>query len=197
MYTLYGFKGSGSAAIEMALTLTEAPCQIVDAASWEPDSALQKLAELNPLKQIPTLVLPDGSILTESAAILIQLGLDFPSSGLLPAQPELRAQAIRGLVYISANCYSLIGIIDYPERLVAGEDDAFNEIVRKVQCSACITTGIFSPASIRVQAVWEAVNRTPSIFWRLWYPRGLAHARTWQRPILISSLYLRESSPTL
>ena len=27
-----------------------------------------------------------------------------------------RAQAMRGLVYIAANCYAAIGIIDYPER---------------------------------------------------------------------------------
>jgi GST-like protein len=123
MYTLYGSKGAGSAAIEMALALANVPFKMVDAASWEPGSSLQELTAANPLMQIPTLVMPDGSILTESAAILIQLGLSYPTSGLLPEDSVLRAQAIRGLVYIAANCYCAIGIIDYPERWLAEADD--------------------------------------------------------------------------
>jgi GST-like protein len=130
MYTLYGFQGSGSAAVEMALELADLPFKIVDAASWEPNSSIQELETINPLKQIPTLVLPDGSILTESAAILIHLGLTHPASGILPTDSMLRAQAIRGLVYISANCYSAIGIIDYPERWLSEKDDAMKENVR-------------------------------------------------------------------
>jgi glutathione S-transferase len=54
------------------------------------------LARINPLKQIPTLVTPDGQVLTESAAILIHLGLEFPASALLAGN---RAQILRGLVY--------------------------------------------------------------------------------------------------
>jgi GST-like protein len=131
MYTLYGFRGSGSAAVEMALELAEVPFRIVDAATWEQTSSIQALAAVNPLKQIPTLVLPDGSILTESAAILIQLGLTHPASCLLPADAMLRAQAIRGLVYIAANCYSAIGIIDYPERWLAEKDELVKDNVRK------------------------------------------------------------------
>ncbi len=130
MYTLYGFRGSGSAAVEMALERAGVSFKTVEAASWEQSSSIQELETLNPLKQIPTLVLPDGSILTESAAILIQLGLTYPSSGLLPVDPTPRAQAIRGLVYIAANCYSAIGIIDYPERWLAEKDDSMKESVR-------------------------------------------------------------------
>ena len=77
---------------------------------------------MNPLAQIPTLVLPDGSVMTESAAILIHLGLAHPESGLLPADAH-RAQMLRGLVYIAANCYAAIGIIDYPERWCSDADE--------------------------------------------------------------------------
>ncbi|CAI8921292.1 GST-like protein [Pseudomonas sp. IT-P253] len=122
MYQLYGHKNSGAAAIEAALELCEIPYRFIDAeASLETAQALEKL---NPLKQIPTLQLPDGSILTESAAILIHLGLTFPQSKLLPALPAERDQAIRGLVYIVSNCYSAIGIIDYPERWLAKVDES-------------------------------------------------------------------------
>lgn len=114
MYQLYGHRNSGAAAIEAALELCEIPYRFIDVESTpEAASALEKL---NPLKQIPTLQLPDGSILTESAAILIHLGLTFPSSQLLPDDAAERDQAIRGLAFIVSNCYAAIGVIDYPER---------------------------------------------------------------------------------
>ena len=122
MHALYGSQGSGAAAVEAALVLANIPFRMVDAASWEPGPGLTELTRVNPLAQIPTLVLPDGSVMTESAAILIHLGLSHPESGLLPKDAS---QAIRGLVYIAANCYAAIGIIDYPERYCAnpGDDD--------------------------------------------------------------------------
>jgi len=127
MYTLFGTTGSGSAAVEAALERTGAPFRIVTASSWEPDSALAELSAVNPLQQIPTLAMPDGSVLTESAAILIHLGLAYPQAGLLPADVSARAQAIRGLVYIAANCYSAISVSDYPERWCADIDESARE----------------------------------------------------------------------
>jgi GST-like protein len=79
-------------------------------------------------------VLEDGTVLTESAAILIHLGLLHPASGLLPGDPPARALALRGLVYIAANCYAAIGVIDHPERWLAGNPDttaAAQESLRK------------------------------------------------------------------
>src|SRR5687768_2819985 len=116
VYTLYGSRGSGSAAIEVALRACQLSYKVVRASTWEADSALDELARVNPLRQIPTLLLPDGSVMTESAAILIHLGLVAPEGRLLPQDVAPRAQAIRGLVFIAANCYSAIGINDYPER---------------------------------------------------------------------------------
>ncbi len=75
MWTLYGSAGSGSAVVEMALTRCGQRCHVLRASTWEPDSAQAELQRVNPLGQIPTLVAPDGSVLTDSAAILIHLGL--------------------------------------------------------------------------------------------------------------------------
>src|SRR3954463_5442596 len=111
MCTLYGAKGSGAAGVEAALRLAGQPFKWVEAASWQQTPALQRLKAVNPLAQVPTLELEDGTIMTESAAILIWLGQHYPHSGLLPREP---VQAIRGLVYIAANCYAAIGIIDFP-----------------------------------------------------------------------------------
>jgi len=80
--------------------------------------------------QIPTLVLPDVSVMTESAAILLHLGLAAKPGVLLPADEAARAQSIRGLVYIPANCYSCITILDYPERFTTATDKESLDKVR-------------------------------------------------------------------
>ena len=130
MYTLFGFNGSGSASVECALEMTRAPYRIVDAASWEENDALAELARVNPLKQIPTLQLPGGEILSESVAILMHLGTAYPNSGLLPGAQVERDLALRGLVYIAANCYPCITIVDYPDRFTTATDDASFAAIR-------------------------------------------------------------------
>jgi GST-like protein len=130
MYTLYGKKGSGSASTQAALEIIGSPYRLVKMASWEPNAAFARLLEVNPLGQIPTLVLSDGSVLSESAAILIHLGTAHPESALLPVAASARAQAIRGLVFIAANCYAAISIIDFPERWCSDADEATLERIR-------------------------------------------------------------------
>lgn len=142
MFTLYGTKRSGSAAVEAALEIAGAEFRVVDAASWEPGLGLGELRRVNRLAQVPTLQLADGSVLTESAAILISLGMQFPVSHLLPADLGQRAQAIRGLVYIAANRYAAIGIIDYPERWCDEPDDA-------------VRARIISGSIRRMHLLWE------------------------------------------
>ena len=132
MYTLYGKKGSGSASTQVALDVIGAPYRIVETASWDTNDAYVELLKVNPLGQIPTLVLEDGSALSESAAILMHLGEAHAESGLLPRDASARAQALRGLVFIPANCYAAISVIDFPERWCADadNDDAVKDRIR-------------------------------------------------------------------
>lgn len=141
-WVLYGSDGSGSAAVELALRQAGQAYRVVRASTWEADSAQAALARVNPLGQIPTLVAPGGEVLTESAAVLTELGLRFPASGLLPADVADRARSVRGMVYIAANCYAAIGVIDYPERWLAGGDDAAAEALR-------------AGARVRLHRLWE------------------------------------------
>jgi GST-like protein len=130
-FVLFGFKGSGSAAIEAALEWAGLPYRMVRTASWAKGSSLDKLAAINPLKQIPTLVLPDGTVLSESAAILIHLGLTCPKAGLLPGEPSARARCLRALVYIAANCYSAVSVTDFSQRWTASTDESAQQAVRQ------------------------------------------------------------------
>jgi GST-like protein len=133
-YTLYGSRNSGSAMVEAALELAKAPYRLVGAATWDRSGdkaeAFAELKHVNPLHQIPTLVTPQGAVVSESAACLIHLGLAHPRAQLLPADPAQRALALRALVFVAANCYSAIGIIDYPERWLGRSDKAANERLR-------------------------------------------------------------------
>ena len=133
MWTLYGSNGSGSAAVEMGLLRCGLRYRVVRASTWEPDSDQAALHKVNPLGQIPALVAPDGAVMTESAAILIALGLQFPKAQLLPAQSAACAQNLRGLVYIAANCYAAIGVIDYPQRWCP---DASESTLKKLRAGA-------------------------------------------------------------
>jgi len=132
MYTLYGKKGSGSASTQVALDVIGAPYRIVETASWDTNDAYVELLKVNPLGQIHTLVLEDGSALSESAANHMHLGEAHPQSGLLPKDASARAQAFRGLVFIPANCYAAISVIDFPERWCEGaeNDDALKDRIR-------------------------------------------------------------------
>lgn len=128
--TLFGSPGSGSAAVEMALRAATLDYRVVRASTWEPDSAQAELRAVNPLGQIPTLVLADGTVMTESAAILLHLALSHPRAGLIPSAARERATALRGLVFIAANCYPAVSISDYPERWTTAATAPAREKVR-------------------------------------------------------------------
>uniref|UniRef100_B0T308 Glutathione S-transferase family protein n=1 Tax=Caulobacter sp. (strain K31) TaxID=366602 RepID=B0T308_CAUSK len=121
-YTIYGALGSGSVPVEAALTLLKQPHTVIEAPTWEGAAQQAKVAGVNPLKQIPALITPDGETITESAAILIWLGDRFPEARLAPAlDSPLRAQFLRWMVFVPASIYSLFWVRDDPSRL-AGPD---------------------------------------------------------------------------
>ncbi|WP_426753957.1 glutathione S-transferase family protein [Myxococcus sp. Y35] len=87
-YELIGSPGCGSAIIEMAMRIAGIPCRLTDLPYLEPGPGRDRLLKLNPLGQVPTLVLPDGRIMTESAAILLHLHDVAPQAGLVPSASE-------------------------------------------------------------------------------------------------------------
>ncbi len=68
MLTLYGKKGSGSAAVQVGLEIARLAYRRGETASWQESPRLAELRRVNPSAQIPTLLLDDGSVMTESAA---------------------------------------------------------------------------------------------------------------------------------
>jgi len=117
-YTLYGAPGSGATPIHAALTLIGAQVETVEISPWESEAERERMSSINPMRQVPALVLPSGELMTESAAILIWLGDRYPEAGLCPAPGDpLRARYLRWMVYLSASIYSLFWVRDEPTRL--------------------------------------------------------------------------------
>ena len=118
-YTLYGAPGSGATPVHAALTLIGAQVETVDIAPWEGEAERERVSTVNPMRQVPALVLPSGEVMTESAAILIWLGDRYPEAGLCPAPDDpLRAPYLRWMVYLPAAIYSMFWVRDEPSRLV-------------------------------------------------------------------------------
>ena len=88
---------------------------------------------LNPSGKIPALRLPEGEIVTESAAILLTLADHFPQSGLLPAHgAPARAAAYRWLAFMASEIYPFVEIVDYPARFAPDgtQADSLREVAR-------------------------------------------------------------------
>jgi GST-like protein len=120
MITLYGARASGSVAVEATLTLLGIPYELIEAETWAEPAARERVAPANPMRQVPTLVLPSGEIMTESAAILIDLADSHPRAALAlrPDDPQ-RRQFLRWMVYVPAAIYSLHWIKPDPGRIGA------------------------------------------------------------------------------
>jgi GST-like protein len=120
--TLYGAEASGAVAVEAALTLLGLPYQLIEGATWAEAAARDRVAPTNPMRQIPTLVLPDGEVMTESAAILIYLADLHPEARLVPALDDpRRRQFLRWMLYVSSAIYSLHWIKPDVKRIGAPE----------------------------------------------------------------------------
>ena len=116
---LIGSRDCGSIIIEMALALTGLAHSVTDVPYLEPGPARARLLALNPLGQVPTLVLADGQVMTESAAILLHLHDLAPGAGLLPPfGARNRAAVLNRLVQLVAAVYPTFTYGDDPARWV-------------------------------------------------------------------------------
>lgn len=106
MYELFGWKLTGSLAIEAALTEAGADFKITPVNLKAGETRTEAFTAINPRQQIPALRLPDGSVMTEGAAILLHIADAFPDMRLapVPGSPE-RGQHDRWLFFMAVNVY--------------------------------------------------------------------------------------------
>jgi glutathione S-transferase len=90
----------------------------------------RELCRLNPMGQIPTAILDDGRVMTESAAMCLWFAELAPAAGLLPpaADPD-RPWVLRWLTYLACEVYPCDQREACPERYTTDPDGT--EAVRK------------------------------------------------------------------
>ncbi|HEY5072012.1 MAG TPA: glutathione S-transferase [Caulobacteraceae bacterium] len=123
MYTLFARRGWGSVIVEAQLAWLRLPFSIEEVDDlFASAEARERLAAINPVAQIPTLLLPDGSVMTESAAMTLHLADVTSGAALVPAVGEAeRPGFLRWLVFLVANIYPTFTYADDPRRFVTGE----------------------------------------------------------------------------
>lgn len=122
--TIYGARGSGSVPIEAALTLIGLPYEVVERAPLQEVAADEPAYAVNPMRQVPAMVLPGGELVTESAAILTWLADRYPEARLAPPVLHRKRPAfLRWMHFVSAQIYALFWIRDDPSRLTGDVDE--------------------------------------------------------------------------
>lgn len=151
---LFARPGWGSALVEYQLAWYGRPYERVEVEDpFQSEAGRAALASFNPVAQIPTLVLDDGTVLTESAAITLWLAEQIGSQELVPGpgSPE-RSAFLRWLVFLVANIYPCFTFADNPARFVAAAEaqKPFREAVNAHE-----------------KRLWEAVEAVASSPWFL------------------------------
>ena len=116
-YIIHGAPGSGSGVVEAVCAELGVDYQTRDLDARNDEHRESSYGALNPHRKMPTLVLPDGEILTESAAIVLTLDERHRDAEILPPPgSKARAQALRWLVFCVSELYPLVELMDYPQR---------------------------------------------------------------------------------
>ena len=154
---LYGNPGWGSAIVEAQLDVYGLPYRYEAVGDlFESAAARDRLRPLNPVAQVPTLVLSDehgGQVMTESAAITLHLADLTGRDDLVPGpQAPERAAFLRWLVFLVANVYPTFTYADEPSRFVKAAD---------------AQQGFRDEVDAYAKALWQAVEAAAGAPWFL------------------------------
>ncbi|KAI8824496.1 uncharacterized protein EV422DRAFT_504480 [Fimicolochytrium jonesii] len=142
-HLLFRSSGCGSISVEVLLKMLQVEYDVVDINYKElkgnvENESIKRLAQHNPLKQIPTFITKEGAVLTESAAILLHLTeahrRETEKLGLRPfidQDPKRAAEFTRWMFFAATNIYAVMVMNDTPKRWVA--DDSSEEAVDAFQ----------------------------------------------------------------
>jgi len=106
VYKLYWRERTGAFAPAAVMAELDIPYEAVKIETKTRQHESAEYRKLNPMAQIPLLILPDGSTMTESGAIALYLAETKPDFGLAPTPDDpIRAQFLRWLSFAQVNLY--------------------------------------------------------------------------------------------
>lgn len=126
-WLVLGCKGCGSVIVEAALTLAGIPYDREEC-DYSTPAGKQRLLQFNPLAQVPTVILPDGTVMSESLALVLHINDLKPELGLVPPVGDpLRPTALRYLTFLVGAVYPTFTYGDEPEKWVGTAGPALKE----------------------------------------------------------------------
>lgn len=120
MHTLHWSPDTGAFVVQAVLEELGLPYRLAATPTGEGAHRRPEYLALNPMGQVPTLVLPDGTVVTETAAMVLHLCDVRPGAGLMPPPGTSgRARAYRWLALMAGPLYEADLRYHYPERYTA------------------------------------------------------------------------------
>jgi maleylpyruvate isomerase len=124
------FRSSAAYRVRIALNLKAVSYEMIPI-HLQKDGGQHRSAEyraINPLGRVPTLMLADGSLLTQSLAIIEYLNEAYPQPPLLPADPVERARvrAISQIIACDIHPLNNLGTLQYLKRALGQEQAAID-----------------------------------------------------------------------
>lgn len=122
MLTLFGDLASGNVhKVQMILTHTDHAYRRVDTAQARGEPRSPEFRAINPMGKVPTLLFDDGSVLSESGAILHYFG---QGTDLWPDDARGQAEVLRWMFYEQYNLEPSLAVIRYLRRHDTSEEAA-------------------------------------------------------------------------
>jgi glutathione S-transferase/GST-like protein len=118
MYKLFWAKSMGSMAPEVLFEEIGAEYEKIAVDLEKEENRSGEFLAVNPTGQIPALILPDGTVMTESAAMVLHICDRHPEAKLAPpAGSSESARFQRWLVFMAATLYSTDQRLYYADRM--------------------------------------------------------------------------------
>lgn len=118
-HRLLGSKGCGSAIVEAAFAVAKLPLEYEEVDYGGGSATRERLLAVNPLGQVPALVMPDGTVMTESLAMVHYLNDLAPKAGLVPPKGDAqRVPFLRWSTFLVAAVYPTFTYGDEPAKWV-------------------------------------------------------------------------------
>ena len=121
--TLYHFAGASSFATNIVLNWTGQSAKVVKAANTAQGLSETYAAEINPAAAVPSLVLPDGSILTQNIAILNYIAKKAGRQDLVGGDDLWdQSEVLKWSSFLSSDVHSSFWVVFFTDRYTTSDD---------------------------------------------------------------------------
>ena len=162
MHTLYWSPESGAFVVQAVLEELGLPYRREIVLTAEGQHREPAYVALNPMAQVPTLRLPDGTVITESAAMVVHLCDLAPAAGLLPPPGTSgRAVAYRWLFWLATGLYESDLRYYYAARYTAdpqGAEGVRAAALARMDRLLAIAAGLLDPGPYALGERFSAVD---------------------------------------